>query len=153
MNRGPMALFGAIVAVGLGPALWLGAQFGVSDVSPTRPPAATIDQVQAPTGGGAGAAPDHSARVLDATVDDPPGSASVATSAPSAATDRSTRTPVAPTVPPRTRVPASPKPSASSSTPVTVPPTESTDPPAAPADPDPPVPDPVVGAGVTLASR
>ena len=38
MERGPVALFGAIVAVGLGPALWLGAQFGKFDVTPTGPP-------------------------------------------------------------------------------------------------------------------
>jgi hypothetical protein len=38
MDRGPMALFGAIVAVGLGPALWLGAQFGRFDVAPPGPP-------------------------------------------------------------------------------------------------------------------
>lgn len=39
-----MALFGAIVAVGLGPALWLGAQFGKFDTDPSRPPAAVSDQ-------------------------------------------------------------------------------------------------------------
>jgi uncharacterized membrane protein YgcG len=38
MDRGPLALFGAVVAVGLGPALWLGAQFGRFDVAPARPP-------------------------------------------------------------------------------------------------------------------
>lgn len=38
MERGPVALFGAIVAVGLGPALWLGAQFGRFDVAPPGPP-------------------------------------------------------------------------------------------------------------------
>lgn len=39
MDRGPLALFGAIVAVGLGPALWLGVQLGgVRDESPARPP-------------------------------------------------------------------------------------------------------------------
>lgn len=38
MDRGPLALFGAIVAVGLGPALWLGAQFGNFDVAPPSPP-------------------------------------------------------------------------------------------------------------------
>jgi cytoskeletal protein RodZ len=60
MERGPMALFGAIVAVGLGPALWLGAQFGSATVTPERPPAIEANQDQkAP--GGAGAAPDESA--------------------------------------------------------------------------------------------
>jgi hypothetical protein len=39
MERGPVALFSAIVAVGLGPALWLGVQFGNVEVAPNRPPA------------------------------------------------------------------------------------------------------------------
>ena len=39
MDRGPLALFGAIVAVGLGPALWMGVQLGgVRPDSPVRPP-------------------------------------------------------------------------------------------------------------------
>src|SRR3982751_6844175 len=39
MERGPLALFGAIVAVGLGPALWMGVQLGaVQQQSPLRPP-------------------------------------------------------------------------------------------------------------------
>jgi hypothetical protein len=38
MDRGPVALFGAIVAVGLGPALWLGAHFGRFDATPPGPP-------------------------------------------------------------------------------------------------------------------
>lgn len=39
MDRGPLALFGAIVAVGLGPALWLGVQLGgVADGNPARTP-------------------------------------------------------------------------------------------------------------------
>ncbi|GIM69653.1 hypothetical protein Aau02nite_37120 [Amorphoplanes auranticolor] len=55
-----MALFGAIIAVGLGPAMWLGAQFGQVTLSPERPPAVTTVQndVEAPRGGsGAGDAP------------------------------------------------------------------------------------------------
>ncbi len=59
MERGPVALFGAIVAVGLGPALWLGAQFGNVSVAPSAPPAIVgeqrVDTGKAP--GGAGAAP------------------------------------------------------------------------------------------------
>jgi hypothetical protein len=63
MNRGPVALFGAIVAVGLGPAMWLGAQFGAASAAPSRPPAVSSERqpTQAPTqqdGGGAGAAPE-----------------------------------------------------------------------------------------------
>jgi hypothetical protein len=56
-----MALFGAIVAVGLGPALWLGAQFGQAAPPQRRPPAVISNpaaDVQAPRGGsGAGDAP------------------------------------------------------------------------------------------------
>ena len=38
MDRGPAALFGAIVAVGLGPAMWLGVRLGAVDTVPARPP-------------------------------------------------------------------------------------------------------------------
>ncbi|MBM2618728.1 hypothetical protein JIG36_24525 [Actinoplanes sp. LDG1-06] len=40
MERGPLALFGAIVAVGVGPALWMGVQLGAmsNEDSPARPP-------------------------------------------------------------------------------------------------------------------
>jgi hypothetical protein len=54
MERGPMALFGAIVAIGIGPALWLGAQFGNLDVTPNNPP--TVVSEQKVDKGGAGAA-------------------------------------------------------------------------------------------------
>jgi hypothetical protein len=59
VERGPMALFGAIVAVGLGPAMWLGAQFGQVTLSPERPPAVVQQNgIQTPRGGsGAGDAP------------------------------------------------------------------------------------------------
>ena len=59
MERGPMALFGAIVAIGLGPAMWLGVQFGEVTLSPDRPPAVTpVQNEVAPRGGsGAGDAP------------------------------------------------------------------------------------------------
>ena len=56
MERGPLALFGAIVAVGLGPALWLGAQFGNLDLTPTTPPGLTSVTNQEPVPGGVGAA-------------------------------------------------------------------------------------------------
>lgn len=55
-----MALFGAIIAVGLGPAMWLGAQFGEVTLTPERPPAVTSvrNDVEVPRGGsGAGDAP------------------------------------------------------------------------------------------------
>jgi hypothetical protein len=59
MERGPVALFGAIVAVGLGPALWLGAQFGRFDAAPPRS-SVSVDQTHADNtqllgGSGAGA--------------------------------------------------------------------------------------------------
>ena len=58
MERGPVALFGAIVAVGLGPALWLGAQFGRFDAPPPRAPVTVgqqhSDAAQLVGGSGAG---------------------------------------------------------------------------------------------------
>ena len=38
MERGPLTLFGAILAVGLGPSLWLGAQLGSVNVAPNERP-------------------------------------------------------------------------------------------------------------------
>jgi hypothetical protein len=59
-----MALFGAIIAVGLGPAMWVGAQFGTAIDVPAQPPAVTSQHgTQAKTqdkGGEAGSAPDTS---------------------------------------------------------------------------------------------
>jgi hypothetical protein len=63
MERGPLALFGAIIAVGLGPAMWLGAQFGHANGEPSRPPAVTVQQ-QDGVGGVGGAAPDDSTGVI-----------------------------------------------------------------------------------------
>ena len=58
MDRGPVALFGAIVAVGLGPALWLGAQFGSATVVPDRPATVVDANQNTKAPGRAGAAPD-----------------------------------------------------------------------------------------------
>jgi hypothetical protein len=57
MERGPLALFGAIVAVGLGPALWLGVQFGNVDVPAQLTPPAVSEQTPGSTEllGGTGA--------------------------------------------------------------------------------------------------
>ncbi|SNY30512.1 hypothetical protein [Paractinoplanes atraurantiacus] len=44
MERGPLALFGAIIAVGLGPALWMGVQLGSMPTRPGQPPAVITDQ-------------------------------------------------------------------------------------------------------------
>ncbi|MEU4624531.1 hypothetical protein AB0G04_31730 [Actinoplanes sp. NPDC023801] len=44
MERGPLALFGAIIAVGLGPAMWLGAQLGAVNLAPGQRPAPVDEQ-------------------------------------------------------------------------------------------------------------
>jgi len=64
-----MALFGAIVAVGLGPAMWLGAQFGAMGTLPSRPPAVSSEQqpnssAAQQKGGEAGSAPEDPSVVL-----------------------------------------------------------------------------------------
>jgi hypothetical protein len=69
MERGPMALFGAIVAVGLGPAMWLGAQFGAMGTVPSRPPAVSSElqpnsSATQQKGGEAAAAPEDPTVVL-----------------------------------------------------------------------------------------
>ncbi len=58
MERGPMALFGAIIAVGLGPAMWLGAQLGAIAASPHQAPVVSSEQQpnEAPEQQGSGAA-------------------------------------------------------------------------------------------------
>src|SRR3954470_1046511 len=61
MDRGPAALFGAIVAVGLGPAMWLGVRLGAVDVPPPRAPAGVGEHTAGPEqlvgGSGAGDSP------------------------------------------------------------------------------------------------
>jgi len=60
MDRGPAALFGAIVAVGLGPAMWLGVRLGAVDTAPVRPPVVgehTAGPEQLVGGSGAGDSP------------------------------------------------------------------------------------------------
>ncbi|WP_030439778.1 hypothetical protein [Actinoplanes subtropicus] len=60
MDRGPAALFGAIVAVGLGPAMWLGVRLGAVDTTPARPPVVgehTAGPEQLVGGSGAGDSP------------------------------------------------------------------------------------------------
>ncbi|MCU7722913.1 hypothetical protein ODJ79_04230 [Actinoplanes sp. KI2] len=60
MDRGPAALFGAIVAVGLGPAMWLGVRLGAVDTAPVPPPAVgehTAGPEQLVGGSGAGDSP------------------------------------------------------------------------------------------------
>jgi hypothetical protein len=49
MERGPLALFAAIIAVGLGPALWLGAQLAVVGTLPIAPPPVSAEYDTAET--------------------------------------------------------------------------------------------------------
>jgi hypothetical protein len=156
MERGPMALFGAIIAVGLGPAMWLGAQFGVVDVTPARQNTTSIvDEARAPGGEGAGTVPDDGPRVLDADADTPPLTVVTPSTRPSRAA-APTRTAKPTTVPPTSTSPGA-EPSASTSAPVTEPPTESTD---GPGDTEPtagaerePLLEAPLGVGITLAGR
>ena len=59
MERGPMALFGAIIAVGLGPALWLGAQFGRIPTQTITPVTVVVQDPARVTPGGTGAGSDE----------------------------------------------------------------------------------------------
>jgi hypothetical protein len=153
-----MALFGAVIAVGLGPALWLGAQFGAIDVTPTRPSTTSVvDEAVAPGGKGAGAEPDDGPRVLDADADTPPLTVVTPSSRPQR-TSVPTRTsaPTGTTAPPTSSSPDA-EPSATSSAPVSEAPTESTSEPAA-TEPTAgtqrePVVEAPVGVEITLAER
>jgi hypothetical protein len=143
MERGPMALFGAIVAVGLGPAMWLGAQFGAMGATPARPPAVSSEQQAngtAPTqqkGGEAGSAPQDPAvvletkpranhRAVDLTRSPSPSASSSATDRPDPG-DSTTTEP--------TKATTSPSPSAEPSTPPTESTSEPTDSPTVPPSP------------------
>jgi hypothetical protein len=140
MERGPMALFGAIVAVGLGPAMWLGAQFGAMGTVPSRPPAVSseLQPNQSPTqqyGGEAGSAPEDPSVVLDTKPranyrplhSTPSPSRSATSPAESPDPDDS------PTEP--TEATTSPSPSAEPSTPPTESTSDPTDPPTVPPSP------------------
>jgi len=137
MDRGPVALFAAIVAVGFGPALWLGAKFSSIEVVPTGPPAAVEQQT---TGtqrmlGGAGAG--DSATGDDTVIrTDPKGHVRQLTRSPSASPSAS----ASPSPSGSPSPSPSADPSANSGTPV--PPTESSNTPSGePSDSgEPPVP-------------
>lgn len=155
MERGPMALFGAIIAVGLGPALWLGAQFGDGAGAATKPPAVTSEvQANQDQGGVAGAAPEDPPAIVDTkprgelepvsgTARATP-SASPSATKPASGSGDSTVKPTDPATEPTT--PDEP------TTPTTEPTTEPATPPAD-DDPEPPVPpggtdeDPAGGQG------
>ncbi|MEV4345764.1 hypothetical protein AB0J83_14935 [Actinoplanes sp. NPDC049596] len=126
MERGPLALFGAIIAVGLGPALWMGVQLGSMPSAPGQPPAVISDQNKVTTdqlvgGTGAGEETSDSSPVDTAPqsnvlpVDTSP------TPSPAATTTSPTPSPAVTTP----SEPASPSASATTSPPAT-PPTEAT---------------------------
>jgi hypothetical protein len=119
MERGPVALFGAIVAVGLGPALWLGAQFGNVTVPTERPPA--IISEKADLGGEAGSAPQDPETTLQTK---PRSGIKPLTDRPSPRPSRSASTAPEPDDDPTTDPPATTKPTPTDEP--TTPPTEQT---------------------------
>jgi hypothetical protein len=100
-----MALFGALVAVGLGPSMWLGAQFGQARVVTEPPPITVVERSGNAEPGGRGAAEDDGAGALEDRVSNDAGPLS---STPSA---RSVRN-APPTKPAITPLPGQASPSA-----------------------------------------
>ena len=158
MERGPLALFGAIIAVGLGPALWIGVQIGPSSPSgPVRPPASVGEQGAEKAGqllGGTGAGeestdssidPAPRAKVLPLTTSPKAKTAapepSATTTAPAPEPTRTTTEPTTPADPGTTAPPESttlPAPDPTDPTDATTPPVddESGDPSGDPSDDD-----------------
>lgn len=152
MVRGPMALFGAIIAVGLGPALWLGAQFGQLDITPSAPPPkVTVDADRGNAPGRAGAAVDESSLeapekiVRENTGRELVPLSSTPSSRPSSRAPQLKPTPgrtvsIAPTRPTAPPTPSSPPPSSTvpaestTTTPPVQQPSTPVDPPSTPAD-------------------
>ncbi|GAA2630444.1 hypothetical protein [Paractinoplanes durhamensis] len=142
MDRGPAALFGAIVAVGLGPAMWLGVRLSTVEVAPSKPPAVVGEHTSGPDrlvgGTGAGDSPlgdepevqgTPRGKILPLTRSASPTPSVTSTSPSPAATSAS------PSSAPATD-PQSTPPTESTTTPAT-PPTESTTRPTAAPDPPP----------------
>lgn len=135
MERGPLALFGAIIAVGLGPAMWLGVQFGEAGAVTTPPPAAVTSQTGndlQPARGGLGAG-------------DEPGQTETVRTEPKANSkplkiNRNPR-PVTTSPSPTPSASDSPAPEPSTSSSASPPPSDPTDPPTESSTPpsDPPV--------------
>jgi len=140
MERGPLALFGAIVAVGLGPAMWLGAQFGNSTDLPNRPPAVSSEQnLHQDNGGAAGSAPQDPTAVLDPK--------------PRANIKPLGNTPIRPSASSSGKPPGHQRPSATPSTGSPSPsPSDSSTPPADPSGPGSPPPSGGGGGGTTPPS-
>ncbi|BAL86243.1 hypothetical protein AMIS_10230 [Actinoplanes missouriensis 431] len=130
MARGPSTLFGAIVAVGVGPALWLGAQLGTADVAPNERPSTVVGE-QGPEsdidfgGVGAGETPDQAdwIRVYPDSGDD-------GETAPSPAVKRTSMSPAAVVVTPGSPSPSPSSPAVASSPPPSPPPSDPVVPPS-----------------------
>src|SRR5690242_8939583 len=142
MDRGPAALFGAIVAVGLGPAMWLGVRLGAVDTAPARPPVVgehTAGPEQLVGGSGAGDSP------LDGSTVKATPRATVLrlNTSPAPRAHTTTASPTVSVSPTGTGVPTT-LPTGPTGGPST-PPTESTSQPTEPPSP-PPTTDPATGA-------
>ena len=138
MERGPLALFGALVAVGLGPALWLGAQFGAVQIEPHRPPVVSEQRPASEQLGGSGAG-DDSTGTDDAIIRTTPRAEVLPlTSSPSAAPSTSAPTPSASaSSEPTPSESAEPSPSATSDDPGLPPGDDESDDPTLPPAPPP----------------
>jgi len=157
MDRGPAALFGAIVAVGLGPAMWLGVRLGAVDFAPVRPPVVgehTAGPEQLVGGSGAGDSPVGADETVKAT---PRATVLRMTTAPSPRAHRtasptptrSTTSPTASASPSGTGGPTTP-PTEPTDGPTT-PPTDPTTPTAVPPSP-PPTTAPATGSSTGPAA-
>lgn len=147
MERGPLALFGAIVAIGIGPALWLGAQIGTLELAPPVAPANVGEQApgtgtQLDIGGvGAGDGTGRADETGPTSRHTVPSITSAATTAPASrpvADPVLTVSPaasVSPSATPSSSAPETPPPTESASTPVEDP-GPSGSPTAEPEDPD-----------------
>ncbi|GIM97014.1 hypothetical protein [Paractinoplanes toevensis] len=142
MERGPTALFWAIVAVGIGPAMWLGVRLGAVEVAPSNNPAVVGERTSGPDrlvgGTGAGDSPlDDPAvnatprgRVLPLTSSASPSPSAATSTSPSPLGTTSATASTEPSTEPPTTAPTE------STTTPTTPPTENT---TAPTEaPDPP---------------
>jgi hypothetical protein len=135
-----MALFGAIVVIGLGPAMWLGAQFGAATETADRPPTVTtVQQNGTPSGGsGAGDAPTGAGEITDEPVaNNQPRSTRTVRPRPARSSPSPSESETSPTPPVQTSSPSPSKPPVDppqeSTTPPTDPPTKDV-PPSSPSD-------------------
>ncbi len=130
MERGPLLAFGTIVAIGIGPALWLGAQLGTVTIAPDQRPNTVGEQLQDNDRDFGGVGAGETADSIDAVTDH--------TARPSSATPRARATtppPARPSASPTVSVSITRSPSVSPpvSVSASVPPSSS--PPPAPPEP------------------